>query len=376
MKVLGIMSGTSMDGVDYALCSVRRGRIELLDLWSRAFPTGLRRRLSAAAADEASSHGLAQLHHDLGRFYARHSRGGDSAPELIGLHGQTVFHNPGKPAPASLQIGEPSYLCEAARCPVVSNFRAGDIAAGGQGAPLATAFHQIAFQARTKTVCVNNLGGISNVTCLRPSECAGESPVACSFDTGPGMMLIDLAMRSLTNGRLKMDRDGRCAASGRGNKAVLKRWLRHPYFRTPPPKSSGRELFGETFLERALRDLKGASTEDLVATLTEFTARSLAMNYRLHLPQIPDRVVLCGGGAANRFLVERIRASLNDIGCAEATGEIELRTSADYGWPLQSVESAAFAWLAWLRWKKKPWPLPDTTGARRAALLGQINEIA
>lgn len=366
------MSGTSMDGVDYAMCSVRRGRIALRKLWSRAYPTGLRRRLSAAAANEGLSHDLAQLHHDLGRFYARHCRGEGPSPDLIGLHGQTVFHHPGKRTPASLQIGEPAYLCEAVGRPVVSNFRAGDIAAGGQGAPLAAAFHLAAFQSGKKTVCVNNLGGISNVTCLRRRESGGESAALCSFDTGPGMMLIDLAMRRLTDDRLKMDRGGRLGSKGRVKKSALKRWLGHPYFRAVPPKSSGRELFGELFLNRALRDLKGASSEDIMATLTEFTARSLALNYRLHLQHMPDRVVLCGGGAANPFLVARIHEALNE---SEA-GEIDLRTSLDFGWPLQSVEPAAFAWLAWLRWKKRPWPLAETTGARRPALLGQITEFA
>lgn len=366
MKILGIMSGTSLDGVDYALCLVERGRIELAELWSRPFPEALRRRLVDAAADAASSHELAQLHHDLGRFYARHAMSGKETPELIGLHGQTIFHNPRKSAPATMQIGEPAYLCERAGCPVVSNFRVGDLAAGGQGAPLATAFHAAAFASSSKNVAVNNLGGISNVTWL-PAGARGRGGTGwLSFDTGPGVMLIDLAMRRLTDGKLKMDRDGRWAASGTANEAVLKRWLRHSCFRAKPPKSTGREAFGETFLDDALRDLKGVRKEEIVATLTEFTARSLALNYRRHLPALPDRVILCGGGAANRHLVRRIGAALGE-GAA-------ISTCVDHGWPLQAVEPAAFAWLAWLRWKRKPWPFPETTGARRAALLGQLTE--
>ncbi|MGB0578927.1 MAG: anhydro-N-acetylmuramic acid kinase [Limisphaerales bacterium] len=364
MRVLGIMSGTSLDGVDFGLCQVARGRIELLELWSRSFPAGLQRRLRNAAADAASSHELAQLHHDLGRFYARHAGGGKQAPELIGLHGQTVFHKPSKTRPASLQIGEPAHLCEAMRCPVVSNFRAGDLAAGGQGAPLATAFHSVAFALPGKSVAVNNLGGISNVSWFPTQARRQVDAATLSFDTGPGSMLIDQAMRMLTKRR--MDRNGRYAARGRVNDAVLSRWLRHPFFRAKPPKSTGREVFGEVFLERALRELKGESTEDIVATLTELTARSVALNYERYLGRRPDRVVLCGGGAANRTLVARIRALLGD--------ETELLTSADLGWPLQAVEPAAFAWLAWLRWKRKSWPHPATTGAKRAALLGQVTE--
>jgi len=166
MKVLGIMSGTSIDSVDYALCEVDARRVRLVKLWSRSFPPPLQRGLHLAASGAADSHELAQLHHDLGRFYARGARRGprEPQPQLVGLHGQTVFHHPDRRAPATLQIGEPAYLVEALRVPVVSNFRVADLAAGGQGAPLATIFHVRVFGQRGRHVCVNNLGGISNVT--------------------------------------------------------------------------------------------------------------------------------------------------------------------------------------------------------------------
>jgi len=164
MLVLGIMSGTSIDGVDYAACEVSRRSVRLVKLWQREFPRSLQKRLAAAATDECSSYELAQLHHDLGRLYAAQAAQLRSGAELVGLHGQTIFHNPSKTAPATLQIGEAAYLVESLRVPVVSNFRSADIAAGGQGAPLATLFHQVAFARRGAHVCVNNLGGISNVT--------------------------------------------------------------------------------------------------------------------------------------------------------------------------------------------------------------------
>src|SRR5579872_2129498 len=200
------MSGTSIDGVDYALCDADREAIVLRRWWSVPFPAGLRHRLHAAAGDAAKTYELAQLHHDLGRFYARHAMDGLAGVkvDLTGLHGQTVFHNPSRSRPATLQIAEPAYLVEALKAPVVNNFRAGDIAAGGQGAPLATIFHQWVFACRGAHVCVNNLGGISNVTSL---DWRGNRRAVMAFDTGPANVLIDMAMRHLTGGRKQMDKD-------------------------------------------------------------------------------------------------------------------------------------------------------------------------
>lgn len=370
MNVMGIMSGTSLDGVDYALCRIERGRVRLLELKSRRFPDRLRSRLEAAAANEADAHELAQLHHDLGRFYARRLPFGTESIDLIGLHGQTVFHHPDRKAPATFQLGEPSYLSEATECPVVANFRVADLAAGGQGAPLATAFHVFAFRDARRTVAVNNLGGISNVTLIRPKRARGEDVVACSYDTGPGVMPIDLAVRRLTAGRLKMDKGGRLAAQGGVDHGAVRRWLKLPWFHRKPPKSTGREMFGEPFLERALSELRGRSLATVIATLTEFTAKSIAQSYRKHLPEIPDRIVVCGGGALNKTLVARIAAALNEA----ADKNVEIQTCEDLGWPAQSVEPAAFSLLAWLRWRRKSYPHWRTTGANRPVILGQLLE--
>src|SRR4051812_11827604 len=184
MLVLGIMSGTSLDGVDYALCRISSRRCELVDHWTTAFAKDLRARLMAAARNDATSHEVAQLHHDLGRFYAEHASGSRRKPELVGLHGQTIFHNPSRPRPATFQIGEAAYLAEKLRVPVISNFRAADVAAGGQGAPLATIFHVQVFAERGKHVCVNNLGGISNVTSIDWRD-RSRKPRVRAFDTGP-----------------------------------------------------------------------------------------------------------------------------------------------------------------------------------------------
>ena len=385
MRVLGIMSGTSLDGVDYALCEVRGGRgraanpasqresghltVRLLKLWSRAFPKKLQQRLHAAAANDCTGHELAQLHHDLGRLYAKQAAALNARAELIGLHGQTVFHNPDPRAPATLQIGESAYLAESSRVPVVSNFRVADLAAGGQGAPLATLFHQAVFAQRGKHVCVNNLGGISNVTSL--DWRSGRAPKVLAFDTGPANVLLDLAMRELTHGEKTFDRGGAWAKRGTVCEPLLRRWLKHPFFKTAPPKSTGRERFGETFWCAEQQRLAAArlSSFDTLATLTEFTARSLALNYQKHLPAPPDQVVLCGGGAKNPVLVRRITAQLTTLHSAT-----RVTTAEDAGWPSSAIEPAAFALLAFYRWNNWPANLPATTGARRAVLLGQISQ--
>jgi anhydro-N-acetylmuramic acid kinase len=370
--VLGIMSGTSLDGVDYALCSIDERRVALRELWSAKFPAVLQRRLQAAARDDASSHEVAQLHHDLGRFYARYAvrRDASRRAQLIGLHGQTIFHNPARPGPATFQLGEPAYLAEALRVPVVSNFRVADLAAGGQGAPLATLFHLRVFGQRGRHICVNNLGGISNVTSMDWRR--GGGPSVLAFDTGPANLLIDLAVREITGGRQWFDRGGGGAARGRVCEPLLLRWLTHPYFRRSPPKSTGRELFGETFFTKAWRDTRRArlANADCLATFTAFTARSLAESYRRHLRRLPDEVVLAGGGAANDTLVRWTREALQQL-----SPSMIVRVSDDAGWPLQSIEPAAFALLAWLRWEGRPGNLPETTGARRAVLSGQVSEV-
>jgi anhydro-N-acetylmuramic acid kinase len=275
------------------------------------------------------------------------------------LHGQTVFHN--AKAGATLQIGEPAWIAEALRVPVVSNFRAADLASGGQGAPLATIFHQWVFAKRGQHVCVNNLGGISNVTSLDWRR--GATPRIVAFDTGPANMLLDLAIARLSKGKFSFDRNGKWARQGRPNERCIKKLLNDPFFRRKPPKSTGRELFGEPFLDRVLNELKNESAFDVLATLTEFTAHSISLNYKLHLATPPDRVILCGGGALNPALVAAMRRALGT----------DMVTCDELGWPPQAIESAAFALLAWLRLKDRGGNIPETTGAKRPVTLGQIS---
>jgi anhydro-N-acetylmuramic acid kinase len=365
MRVLGIMSGTSIDAVDYVLCSFdTRGRPNFREHWQRPFPKSLKRRLLSAANNECTSHEVGQLHHDLGRFYS--AGAARASVDLVGLHGQTIYHRPHRSKPATLQIGEPAYLAEVLKAPVISNFRAADLAAGGQGAPLATLFHREVFARPGRHVVVNNLGGISNVTSM--DWRSTKEPRCLAFDTGPANILIDLAVHRATKGRQFYDRDGRLGSRGTIDQSLVSRWLRHRFFKQPPPKSTGREQFGKEFFEQCLAKSK-ITGPDLTATLTEFTARSLALNYRLHLGSIPDEVILCGGGAENPFLFARIAEALHQI-----KGNITVRGTSGYGWHPQVIEGAAFALLAWKRWHNLPGNIPQTTGARGPKLLGELSQ--
>jgi len=369
LRVLGIMSGTSMDQVDFAVCRISADRVRLREFWSVPFPAALRSQLQAIASNSADAWTLAQTHHDLGRFVAAQAKIGlgRQRVDLIGWHGQTVFHQPSLPSPATLQIGEPAWLAEELRVPVVAQFRVADLAAGGQGAPLATLFHQRVFARPGQHVCVHNLGGISNVTSLWARD-DREAPVR-AFDTGPANMLLDLAVQRSSRGRRLFDQDGRSASTGRVQEELLLRWLAHPFISQPPPKSTGRECFGERFLDQAWADLrrKRCGINDTLATLAEFTARSILLNYLWHLPHPIDRVVLAGGGASNPDLVQRISRALCSL-----NANMEILTSAHLAWPHQTIEPAAFALLAWERWHGRPGNLPATTGAARPVLCGSI----
>ena len=351
------MSGTSIDSVDYAVCNIASASdVRFVDHWSVPFPKKLKEQLHSAARNESTTYELGDLHHDLGRFYALAA--GKPRVDLVGLHGQTVFHNPAR---ATLQLGEPAYLAAQLRVPVISNFRAADIAAGGQGAPLATIFHRHIFAQRGRHIAVNNLGGISNVTSL--DWRTGKEPRVLAFDTGPANVLLDMAARHFFN--KDFDKDGAIARSGTIDDLSVVQFLKNKFISKEPPKSTGREIFGEPFFEQALK--RKLSPRDLLATLTEVTALSIGMNYEWFLPPPVDTVILAGGGSQNAFLVERITASLQQL-----NPKIIVQTTADHGWDPQVIEASAFALLAWLTFHKQPGNLPATTGAGAPCILGQI----
>ncbi len=365
LRVIGIMNGTSLDGVDFVLTEIRRpgaqpGKVRISYKADRsfAFPRALKIQLIRAAQHELKVNELSLLHHQLGRFYASCFRKLTPAMrkvDLIGLHGQTVFHQ----APtATLQIGESSYLAAAARVPVVSDFRVSDLALGGQGAPIATLFHQIAFSsAKKETVSVHNLGGISNLSLV------SAQGVKLAFDTGPANMMMDLLMQEKTKGKKHFDRDGRIALRGSADLEVVGSLLKNAYFKKAPPKSCGREEFGEILLRKFKQESRHLKFADQMATLLEWTAWSIALSYQKFVRPLPAKIIFCGGGAKNKALLQRLHALLP---------EVEMKTVEDLGWPASSIEGAAFGLLAAYRIWNWPSNFPRTTGAQRAVSMGKI----
>ncbi len=354
MNVLGLMSGTSADGVDLVLARLE-GRPpelshEVLEHRYAPFPEGLFARVRQAQQDRVlGPRDLARLHHDLGRFYAEAARPFRGRAELAALAGQTVWHEP--PA-ATWQLGEPSWLAEALGAPVVHDFRPADLAAGGEGAPLVPYPDLLLYGEEGVRRSIHNLGGISNLTYLPGSDPKG----VLAFDTGPGNCLIDEAAARMGE---RYDPEGRIAAGGRVDEELVEVWLNHAYLRRPPPKSTGREVWRLEL--RAFADrLEGA---DLVATVTAFTARTIVNAYHdFVLPLGLDEVWMAGGGVRNRTLMEWIRAGL----------PVPVRTFDEVGRDPMVREALAFAVLGYLRFLNLPNVLPHTTGARRAAVAGRV----
>jgi anhydro-N-acetylmuramic acid kinase len=295
--------------------------------------------------------------------------------DLIGSHGQTLWHEPpsGAESGSTLQVGEPAVIAEMTGVPVVSNFRTRDVAAGGQGAPLVPLVDWLLFSDPTKIRAAQNIGGIANATFLPPFEkqssqidvLSNSERGVFAFDTGPGTMLIDEAARLATDGAWNFDRDGALAAQGRIDESLLAEWLADTFFQQRPPRTTGRELFGtqraaEYWLQASRR---GLSPSDIVATLTALTARSIEQAYRVFLPTFPDEVIVSGGGARNPTLMAMLTERLRPA---------RVTTSQEYGLGVEAKEAVAFAVLAYETWHKRPGNLPAATGASRAVVLGSI----
>lgn len=358
MIVLGMMSGTSLDGVDCVWINIHGTTnisFKLLKHKYITYPTLLRKQLLKASLGQSTSHEVGMLHHDLGRFYARAVAHNPIKTQLVGLHGQTIFHNGSK---ATLQIGEASYLAQTLDCPVVFNFRAADIAHGGQGAPLAPLFHKFLLKPYLKDgVAFHNLGGISNTTYL-------DQKKFLAFDTGPASILIDAWIEHVSHGHKKMDRNGVIARKGLPDPKILNSFLSHPFFSKKFPKSCGREEFNLNFIKKyGGQKFIRLSLEDQIATLTELTAQSIAEAYE-SMTKMPKKIFFSGGGVYNHFLMARIRINLPGV---------EVNTSIDLGWPAETIEGGAFALLAYLRHQKIYSNLHSITGGKKS-LLGQICE--
>ena len=348
LLAVGLMSGTSADGVSAALVRIGPGRAvrvirHLTEPYSRS------EQAAILALREASASALSEANFRLGRRFAaaarRVMRG--TKPRVIGSHGQTVWHAPGR---HTLQIGEPSIIAEETGVDVVADFRPRDIAAGGQGAPLVPFFDDFIFGGAPNRRCLLNIGGIANITLVG----GGKPPIA--FDTGPGNCLIDDLVRKFTRGRRSFDDGGRLARSGRIDAKLLARLLGHPYFRKRPPKSTGRELFGPDFA-------KIRPSADAVATLTIFTAVTIADAIQRFSRPAPAEVIVSGGGAFNVTLMSHLAWLLSPA---------RVVSSEAYGLPPLAKEPAAFALLAVRAIQGLPNTVPSATGARRAVVAGKI----
>lgn len=382
MIVAGVMSGTSADGINVALVRIQgrgfRSRLELLAHYQFPYPDGVRRAVLAAMnARSASVADLSRLNFLLGELYSDAVRAAQRRArlecELVGCHGQTLYHQ-GNPTPflgrrisCTWQTGEAAVIAARLAVPVVSDFRPADMAASGQGAPLVPFLDYVLYRHRRYGRIVQNLGGIGNLTAI-PPRAVPEQVVA--FDTGPGNMVIDAVTEHLF-GR-PYDRNGRLAARGEPIERALRQVLRHPFFRQKPPKTAGREQFGREFTREFLRLCRRADQNDIVATATALTARSIGIavhRFALPLVEPPLRFrefVVSGGGTKNATLMRMIREELAPL-------KMRVRTSDEFGLPAEAKEAAAFALLAYQTWRWMPSNVPSATGAVRQVILGKVS---
>lgn len=357
---LGLISGTSADGIDAALVRFER-RPELVAARTFAYPPALRERVLgfARSAVEVALDDFGRLDVEIGRCFAdaatellRRSGVGADDVAAIGSHGQTICHRPDGPSPSTLQVGDPNVIAERTGITTVADFRRADVAAGGQGAPLLPALHAAVFADAVDTRAILNLGGIANLTLLAPGE-----PVI-GFDTGPANCLLDAwAVRHLGTAR---DDGGAWARSGRASEALVADWLTEPYFSAAPPKSTGREAFNLDWL--LARVPAGAAPEDVQASLLVLSARSVARDLRAHAAAARE-VYACGGGVHNAALMDALRREMPGV---------RVDTTAALGIDPDFVEAVGFAWLARARLEGMPGNLPSVTGARGPRVLGGV----
>lgn len=372
-RVVGLISGTSMDGIDVAVAELRAGRDEIvltpLGDCEVSYPDTLRTGLLAALPPAPTTvEQLTRLDVGVGQAFADAARQGIDRfgpADLIASLGQTLFHwvEDGQ-ARGSLQLGRPAWIAERTGLPVVADLRVRDIAAGGHGAPLASTFDRLWLrdlaESAERPAIALNIGGIANVTVVEPSGevgNVGNVGNVTAYDTGPGNALLDLAAFQATG--THSDVDGALAARGRVREDLLARLLAEPYYQAPPPKSTGKELFHAGYLQAATDGLR-VEPEDLLATLTELTARTIAQACAGHAAHI---VIASGGGVENPVLMRAIAAHLPDV---------RLATSDEFGLPRGAKEAYLTALLGWLTWHGAPGNVPSATGARGPRVLGSI----
>ncbi len=377
--VIGLMSGTSADGMDAALVRISGSgtgmKVRQLAFESIPYPDEVRQEiLRLASGTEGGSHDLALFSFFLGHISLQACRAvcdkaGLSPDEvdLIGSHGQTLWHIPvpesylGYQLTATLQLGEPSVISEAFHCPVVSDFRVRDMAAGGQGAPLVPYSEFLLYRDDKQCVGLQNIGGIGNITVIPPHASLSD---VFAFDTGPGNMLIDRAVELRTYGAERMDTDGHLAALGNVSAPLLQFLTQDPYLLQAPPKTTGREKYGQAYMDQLLERAKGLSLEDLSATLTAYTARTIDIAVREHCKPRPDKLIIGGGGSRNPTLLSMLRDML----------PVPVLTNEDIGFDSDAKEAVAFAILAAECIHGTDNSVPRVTGARHPVVMGKITQ--
>ena len=364
--LVGLMSGTSVDGVDAALVRIsgsgRATRAELLKSIEHSIPDALRQRVLALSHGHGNAEEVSKVSVAIAHVFAEAVEAlGAGRVDAIASHGQTISHTPGEHA--TLQIGCAAVLAQRLGTPVVSDFRSADVAVGGQGAPLVPYADWCLLTHPTKARAIQNIGGIGNVTFLPPNATFEQ---VIGFDTGPGNMLLDRAAQWVSDGKLRCDVDGQLALAVKAPDDHLLEWLlEHPFLAQKPPKSAGREEFGEAYWQGVLQHAlpKMVSREQLVSTLTWFTVLSIQDAYERHLPQMPDEVIIGGGGARNPALMQFLRRTLDPI---------PVLTHADVGMDGDAKEALAFCVLANETLLGNPANLPRVTGASRPVTLGSV----
>lgn len=374
--VVGLMSGTSIDGVDAALVRIKGSgmetEVELIEFLCMPYSPAIVKRLGEIESS-GTIRDVCELNFLIGNAFSKAAlevikKAGLSVGEvdLIGSHGQTVYHNPpsyGKGIPSTLQLGEADVIAECTGITTVADFRTRDVAAGGEGAPLVSYVDYILFREPGSVRIAQNIGGIANATVITERV---EDVLA--FDTGPGNALMDGLLIAATGGRKRYDREGKIASKGRVNRELLKKLLEHPYFVKPLPKSTGREVFGMQKVGQLYKMVKSGRVllEDMMRTLLEFTVESIALSYEQFVFSRwrVKEVILSGGGARNLFLLERLRKRLSPL---------ELSLSDNYGIPVEAKEAVAFAVLANELVSGNAANIPSATGAKRRVFLGKIS---
>lgn len=363
MYYIGVMSGTSLDGIDAVLAQEINDNLQIIETISENFPDDLKEELkSLLKTFTIHLKNLGKIQTYLSYCYAETinkliEKSGVNRKEInaIGCHGQTIFHDPRSKYPFSMQIGNGNIIAAETGITTIMDFRGMDIALGGDGAPLAPGFHQDCFFSDSENRVILNLGGIANITIINsdPNKVIG-------FDTGPANCLMDLWIQYKLG--KKYDKNGEWAKTGKVNNNLLKSFLNECYFNQEPPKSTGKELFNLDWLNNKLNDFSDIRPEDIQATLCELTAKSIADEVLKHAPEV-NAVYSCGGGAFNNYFQKRLSHYLPGV---------KVSTTIELGIAPQWVESIAFAWLARQRFEKKTGNIPRVTGAKKSAILGSV----